>query len=652
VRTPRPGIVALSLLMSVSICGCTVAAPSSRGALPASVIEPLVVDLPPTAQSTAPAMRLADGLAPPTNRWFSPLVFGDEPVFPLPLSFQLTDVGFEFGVPAVTSSPGAISAPAVAQLAVTTGEGESTVTRYDEVSVTIETAGSGAVTIARGSPIVSFTASAATDLGLSSAVDDEGAGVYTTAAGGQRFGLVTGGSIDGDRLSLAKGQVANWFPLPDGTDVAQLADFAREPLTRVTTAFSADSTDATTTLRYASGATLFGALPHQQGGLVSPACDLGSFATVYGDLRLCGGSALEWTVPTVEPRSTLDLSGLSAADRAELEAQLGRDIAETDPLPADTYFGGKALARLANLLQLARSLDQAAAVEALSERLTTGLRAWTQPEGCEQRAERCFAYDESVRGIVGQAASFGSGEFNDHHFHYGYFLFAAGVAAEHDPKLAAEFEPVMTLLAADIASGSQSKYFPARRVFDPYSGHSWASGFAPFRDGNNQESSSEAVAAWNGLASWAAAIDDPVLAAQARWMLSAEAHSATQYWTNFDRTTPPYAGYDRSVVGIVWDGKRDYGTWFSAEPSAILGIQLLPMPPVGDYLAGDPGRIRANIAEASPPGLFSDYLLMYRALAGAPDAAEALDAARTLPSAAIDDGNSRSYLLAWIMRLR
>ena len=632
-------------------------APSST-ALPADVVGELVDALPTTASTTLPATtRLAEGLVPPTNRWFSALVFGDEPIYPLPISFALTDGGFEFGLPTVSSTTGSISAPAVAQLEVATGAGVSTVTRYDEVSLTIATPGSGRVTVARGSPIVSFTASAATELGVFETFSAAGDGVYTAVAHGQRFGLVTGGSLagslDGSRLALAKGQVANWFPLPDGVQAGDLAQFAREPLTGVTTRYSSDTAVATTTLRYAGAATLIAALPHQRDRLVSPdSCDLGTFATVYGEMALCPGTELSWTVPTVEPRSALDLSGISAADRVELEGQVGKDIAATDPPPADTYFGGKALSRLATLLQLARSLGSTAAIDALSAKLNTALLEWTQPQGCAQRAERCFTYDGSVRGIVGETAAFGSDEFNDHHFHYGYFLFAAGVAAEHDPNLAAKLEPVMTLLAADLASGSQSKYFPTRRVFDPYSGHSWASGFAPFRDGNNQESSSEAVAAWNGLAAWAAAVDDPVLAGEARWMLSAEAHSATEYWLNFDETTPPYVGYDRSIVGIVWDGKRDYGTWFSAEPSAILGIQLLPLSPVGDYLASDPGRIRKNIAEASPAGQFSDYLLMYQALAGAADAAEALDAARNLPSAAIDDGNSRSYLLAWIMRLR
>jgi endo-1,3(4)-beta-glucanase len=388
---------------------------------------------------------------------------------------------------------------------------------------------------------------------------------------------------------------------------------------------------------------------------VKPAsCDLGTFETAYGEMELCGGTSLRWSVPAAEPATGLDLSGLSAAERTELDTQLGRDIAATYELPGDTYFGGKALARLATLLQIARELDSDAAVTAISSKLDAALLEWTEPDGCEQRSERCFAYDPSVRGMVGQAASFGSDEFNDHHFHYGYFLFAAGVAAQEDPKLAARLKPVMTLVAADIASGSGSRYFPQRRVFDAYSGHSWASGYSPFADGNNQESSSEAVAAWNGLAAWAAAADDDALEREARWMLSAEANSARAYWLGFDTTTEPYADYDRSVVGIVWDGKRDYGTWFSAERSAILGIQLLPLSPVTDasgsnYLAGDPERIRANVAEAGEPGQFADYILMYQSLAGSTDAAAALRAAADLPDSAIDDGNSRTYMTAFIM---
>ena len=61
------------------------------------------------------------------------------------------------------------------------------------------------------------------------------------------------------------------------------------------------------------------------------------------------------------------------------------------------------------------------------------------------------------------------------------------------------------LLAADIGSSAANGAFPDLRVFDAYASHSWASGTSPFADGNNQESSSEAVTAWTGLALWAQA---------------------------------------------------------------------------------------------------------------------------------------------------
>jgi endoglucanase Acf2 len=107
------------------------------------------------------------------------------------------------------------------------------------------------------------------------------------------------------------------------------------------------------------------------------------------------------------------------------------------------------------------------------------------------------------------------------------------------------------------------------------------------------------------------------------------------------------------VFGINWGGKRDYATWFSPEPSAILGIQLIPMSPSSSYLAGDPARVAQNVAEATAStgraGPLSDYVLMYSALGGSEPARGALEVARTLPADAIDDADSRSYLMAFLM---
>jgi hypothetical protein len=76
------------------------------------------------------------------------------------------------------------------------------------------------------------------------------------------------------------------------------------------------------------------------------------------------------------------------------------------------------------------------------------------------------------------------------------------------------------------------------------------------------------------------------------------------------------------------------------------------MSPASGYLGGDPQRISSNVEEATPGGFrvaFGDYLLMYSALSGKSAAASALATARSLPDKYIDDADSRSYLLAWIM---
>jgi len=659
-RTLLPALSgACGLLLIGILGGCATATADGTPAASATRLEAGLGAVPHRSVAPMPAARLASKLAPPTNRWFSGLVFGDapQPVFPLPLSFALSGSGFGFGVPQVTSGADTITGGYTPSISVDNGSTSSEVIAYDEASVTVEqkdAAGDpvATVVIAEGSPVVSYTAKR--DGRVALGVRFEGSGrVRSATVNGTDYGLVTQGSLSGAALTLEAGQTAELFAAPNGVDPVALGERV-SALTGVSSSYRVGARDVTTTLRYHSaGPTLIAAMPHQQQGLVTPTrCSLGSYPTVYGTLDLCSGPELSWTSKKVEPDAALNLSGLSTGDKAELTAQLARDVADTSPPPHDSYFGGKALSRLADLLALAHQLGASGTAKAAQSKLTAALTTWTDPAGCRTRSTECFVYDPKVKGVVGLTASFGSEQFNDHAFHYGYFLYAAGIAARYDPSLITRLEPMMNLLAADIASPGGSSAFPTRRGFDAYAGHSWASGYAPFADGNNQESSSEAINAWNGLGLWADATDDTALSDEATWMLSAEAASARAYWTDFDTRDPVYAGYRHGVVGINWGGKRDAATWFSAEPSAKLGIQLIPMSPASGYLGGDPGRIARNIAEAAPDGFdvqFGDYLLMYSALEGRAQAAPALTAARSLPAKWIDDGDSRSYLLAWIM---
>jgi endo-1,3(4)-beta-glucanase len=618
------------------------------------------------------AKRLASGLVPPTNRWFSGLVFGDEPqpVFPLPLSFGLTDSGFAFGQPAVTTSERNISGGFRPDIAVDVGATDARVSAYDTLTVTLDSLdGAGEVLgqtrIAQGWPFVSYTAVQPGKIGSALHFGKTG-DLWTTTAGDVRYGLVVNdGSVSGGTIELNEGGTAIWFVVPADGSAEELAELAANPLTGSTLDYSIDGDQVRTKLTYhADGDTAFATMPHQQQSTGSgTSCDLGTYPSSYGTLKLCAGAELSWNSPVSEPKASLDLGSLSTEQREQLTAQVTKDAAQLPAFPADTYFGGKALYRAAMLYELAVQLKAERPAEDLKAKLTETLSQWTDLQGCAKRQAFCFVYDERAKGVVGMTPSFGSEEFNDHHFHYGYFLYAAGVLATHDPGLAKQYAPAMNLLAADIGSSadvgsgstSEQAHFPDRRTFDAYAGHSWASGTSPFADGNNQESSSEAVTAWTGLALWGKASGNANLIAEATWMVSSEAQSGLAYWTNFDTSQSIYSGYGHKIVALNWGGKRDYATWFSPEPAAMLGILVIPMSPSSTYLAGDPARIEANVAEATGGRFdqkFGDYLLMYSALAGEQQRQAALATAEELEDKWIDDGNSRSYLLAWLMSLK
>lgn len=675
---------------STAASGAGAVAHGPRPASPPAApdVDPSV--LPARQVASTPTMRLAEGLSPPTNRWFSSLALGDvpQPVFPRPLAVALTATGFGVGVPALTTTDTGVMGPYTPQLTVDVGPATPVVSAYDVASVTVDL-GPGRVTLVEGSPALHWTASHAGTVRWDLAFRSGGPhGAATAQADGRTYLLLPGDGVtlapDGRSADLPRGAHLTWLALPDGTDAtsdaaSRLGAAAAHPVTTTSLRYGADADAATTAIDYGT-ATALVRLPHQ----ASPApgadldCDgMGEYATVLGTAAACVGRTPAWSVPALDPSATLDVASLPAAQRDELAQVVAADADRlagpgAPAYPADTYFGGKALARDARLLTLASALGEDDAADGLRVRLDQALRAWTEPDGCARRADRCFVLDPVLGTVVGLAAGFGSQEANDHHFHYGYFLEAAALAAaddaEHgDGSLAEAVGPVVDLLAADVAAAGPvptgaGPDLPALRVFDAFAGHSWASGYAPFADGNNQESSSEAVAAWHGLALWAAARGDEALEGEARWLLASEAASARAYWLE------PAAG-PTSFTSLVWGGKRERATWFSAEATAALGIEVLPVTPSSGYLVGPGGtppdggaRVRANLGEAlgvAPGALwadpsvwdvtFGDQLLAYAALAGPDDAAHAVGVLRDLPAERIDDGTTRAWLLAWAM---
>ncbi len=73
-------------------------------------------------------------------------------------------------------------------------------------------------------------------------------------------------------------------------------------------------------------------------------------------------------------------------------------------------------------------------------------------------------------------SNFGAGFYNDHHFHYGYFLYAIAVCAKLDPTSTwlAKYTEHALLYLRDIANPDVADpYFPTYRHMDWYAGFSW-----------------------------------------------------------------------------------------------------------------------------------------------------------------------------------
>ena len=371
--------------------------------------------------------RLAEGLNPPTNRWFSGLVFGSEPlpVYPLPLSFQLTATGFNFGLPEVQSTEKTLFGGHRPEVSVTVpGITGWQVVAYDTATVVVEARGVdgpvGRVTLAQGSPQVTFTASSAVTLETSSLPE--------------HFGMVP--ESGSGATQITEGQSATWVAIPDGASKAEVLGQVH-PVTGSALSWQVDDEKTFTTITWqtADGApTLVATMPHQTESDTDQDCRLGTFKSVYGELKACLRSSVTWGAPKLPAPATYDLGKLDEAGRANLITHLETDIQHLPAYPADTYFAGKALARDAQLLQLAKTLGRDDLAATVRNRLVPEMRTWTNPAGCATPgAARCFFYDQNNHGVVGLVATFGSDEFNDHHFHYGYFLYAAALVAMDDP---------------------------------------------------------------------------------------------------------------------------------------------------------------------------------------------------------------------------
>jgi endoglucanase Acf2 len=173
-----------------------------------------------------------------------------------------------------------------------------------------------------------------------------------------------------------------------------------------------------------------------------------------------------------------------------------------------------------------------------------------------------------------------------------------------DPGFYQQYREMILLLMKDYMNHDREDLrFPVMRSFDRYAGHSWAHGFGSFAEGNNLESTGEAINSWVAAYHIAQLENNAAMMDAAIYGYTHEVYAAQQYWFNYDQDifTPKFAEY-AGVAGMIWGGKYDYATWFGANPTFIYGIQWIP---TGEYLAS---YITGAAKKARLTSIYQKYL--------------------------------------------
>ena len=215
-----------------------------------------------------------------------------------------------------------------------------------------------------------------------------------------------------------------------------------------------------------------------------------TYAGPRGQMKVIQGTTFSTTHPF-----TGVLPSLPSArnQNSEIRTLLRADFEQIQQRSApferdDSYWNGKEFGKFSELIQIADQLDEINIRDSLLTHLKTRLEEWLDAKG-----KTFFFYDSRWQTLVGYPDSYGSADqLNDHHFHYSYFIKAAATLAQFDPDWTRDdqYGAMIDLLIRDCANYDRNDTrFPWMRNFDPYAGHSWASGHAGFASGNNQESS-------------------------------------------------------------------------------------------------------------------------------------------------------------------
>ncbi|TGZ79578.1 glycoside hydrolase [Ascodesmis nigricans] len=287
--------------------------------------------------------------------------------------------------------------------------------------------------------------------------------------------------------------------------------------------------------------------------------------------------------------------------KAALDEELKEtfDMSWNDPGPNhdSVYWAGKSLAKHANTCITAAAIygQFSSTMCRCLEKLATAFARFTT-----NRRTYNLVFDETWGGIVnslgfeGLNLDYGNMMYNDHHFHYGYIVYAAAVLARFDRLWLTEKNKnfVHSLIRDYNNPSSADPFFPVFRNFDWFHGHSWAHGLDEQYDGRDQESTSEDAFASFAIKLWGEVTNRHDMLGRGALMLAVQKRAINKYFVMWK--TPPHGYRDEDIhprpyhhnlfASIAFEGKLDTTTFFGHNRAFIHGIHIVPVSPIMKFI--------------------------------------------------------------------
>ncbi|RMX65586.1 hypothetical protein DD238_001790 [Peronospora effusa] len=271
-----------------------------------------------------------------------------------------------------------------------------------------------------------------------------------------------------------------------------------------------------------------------------------------------------------------------------------------------------------------------------------------------------LVYETLYRGIVSRAifdtgelyVDFGNGIYNDHHYHYGYYVTSAAIIKYLNPNWSRmpELEALVWLMVRDVANPSRYDcFFPRFRHFSWFNGLSYSHGVTLLNEGKDEESTSEDINFYYGMTLWGKVTGRKAVEDLGSLMLRLNAHAIRTYvLLTSDSTIHPPEIVANHVTGIFFDNKVFYTTWFLDKVYAIHGIQMIPVCVISEiyrtptFVTQEWTDILSKDEIVTTPNSNNTWLSLLLVNAAILDPMNSL---RKLQNASMDDGLSLSLAL-------